>query len=349
MRHGFQRWQTESFIQRGEHEDLGLIVKDAQHFDRHKAEKPHIVLHPAFDHRAPKVGMFGYFIADDDQLQVFELPFLGQLSLERSERLYDAHDVLVRADAACIEQERVVHLVTLRDESAVGFAGMPLAEAVVEGVVNDLDLLRRNMEQALRVLLGEIGDREDACRVMQHPLGKLKMQVALHVGMAVDAVHMVEQVMHRDHVRARDTLRFPEQMWHMQQVAAEAFQQLMQFKVALKRELVRLRRQRLEVRRQSLGPDDLSRDSDQEVFVFAVQARQRTDGVARIGPNAKFADPPDVDRDSHNTSVNRGANRKATTRGCGLSDGLDSLRLSPPPRASPGAKRKAETLPPVPT
>src|SRR5271157_1444644 len=155
--------------------------------------------------------------------------------------------------------------------------------------------------------------------------------------------------MHRDHVRARDALRFPEQMRHMQQVAAEAFQQLMQFKVALKRELVRLRRQHLEVRRQSLGFGELSRNSDQEVFVFAIQARQRANGVARIGPNAKFADPPDVDRDSHNTSVNRGANRKATARGCGLSDGIESLRLSPPPRASPGAKRKAETLPPVPT
>ena len=136
--------------------------------------------------------------------------FLGQLGLQRSERLDDAHDVLVRADAAGVKQEGIIHLIAFGDEPAVGFAGMPQAKALVEGVVDDLDLLRRNVKQALGVLLGEIGHGEDARRVVQYPLGELKMQVALYIGMAVDPVHVVEQIVHRDHIRTRDALRLPE-------------------------------------------------------------------------------------------------------------------------------------------
>ena len=39
-----------------------------------------------------------------------------------------------------------------------------------------------------------------------------------------------------------------------------------------------------------------------------VQAREGADGVAGVGPHAKFADPPDVDGDPHNSSVNRMSN-----------------------------------------
>ncbi len=57
-------------------------------------------LHSALHHRTPKVGMPRHFIADDDQLQVLELSFLGQVSLQRRERFDNAYDVLVRAIAA---------------------------------------------------------------------------------------------------------------------------------------------------------------------------------------------------------------------------------------------------------
>ena len=124
--------------------------------------------------------MLGDFVADDDELQVVELPFLAQFAFERGKRLDDAHYIFVRADAPGVEQKRRVHLIALGDEFALGIAGVAQAEAVVDGVVDDLDLLRRHMEQAHRVSLGKIRDREDARRAMQHALGELEMHVALH-------------------------------------------------------------------------------------------------------------------------------------------------------------------------
>ena len=87
--------------------------------------------------------MTGDFVANDDELQVVESAFLAQLALQRGKRLDDAHHILMRADASGIEQERVVHLVALGDELAFGIAGMAQPEAVVDGVVDDLDFVRR--------------------------------------------------------------------------------------------------------------------------------------------------------------------------------------------------------------
>src|SRR5271167_2735195 len=126
--------------------------------------------------------------------------------------------------------------------------------------------------------------------------------------MAVDAVHVVEQVVHGDHIRTRDALRLPEEMGHVQQIAAEALQEVVQFEVAGKRELVGLGRQHFEIRRQALGSRKLSRNSDKVVLVFVVQTRKRTNGVTRVGPHAELANTPDVDRDPHDTSVNRVSN-----------------------------------------
>src|ERR1019366_9898780 len=123
---------------------------------------------------------------------------------------------------------RIIHLITLRDELARGIAGMAKAETVIEGVVDDLDLFRRNLKQALGVFLGEIGYGEDAGSAMQHPFGELKMQPAFQGGLAVHAVEVIEQIMHRDHVGARYALRLPEQMRHMQQAAAIQLEDTMQ-------------------------------------------------------------------------------------------------------------------------
>src|SRR5208283_6172718 len=114
-------------------------------------------------------------------------------------------------------------------------------------VVDDFNLLWWNLEQALGVLLGKIGDREDTRCVVQYPLGESKMEVTLHTGMAVDAVHVVEQVVHRDHIGTRNALRLPEKMRDVQQVAAKPLQQLMQFEVTGNRKVIRLRGQRLEI------------------------------------------------------------------------------------------------------
>ena len=55
------------------------------------------------------------------------------------------------------------------------------------------------------------------------------------------AVHVVEQVVHSDHVRAGDPLWFPEEMWDVQQIAAVDFQNAMKLEVTGQRELVGMR------------------------------------------------------------------------------------------------------------
>src|SRR5208283_5056818 len=80
--------------------------------------------------------------------------------------------------------------------------------------------------------------------------------------------------------------------------------------VASKRELIGLDRQHFKIRRQSLGSRKPSRNSDKEVLVIAVQTRKRPNGVASVGPHAELANTPDVDRDPHDTSVNRTARKE---------------------------------------
>ena len=66
----------------------------------------------------------------------------------------------------------------------------------------------------------------------------------------VHAIHVIEQIVHGDDVRTWDTLRLPEQMRHVQQVAAVFFQDPVQFEIAGDRELVGLAGDGNEVRRQ---------------------------------------------------------------------------------------------------
>ena len=65
MGHRFQRRKAEAFVQRREDEYLGRIVKHAQHFNRNKTQKAHVILHATTDHCAPQIGMLGKFVADN--------------------------------------------------------------------------------------------------------------------------------------------------------------------------------------------------------------------------------------------------------------------------------------------
>src|SRR5271157_481 len=156
VRHGLQWRQPEAFVERWEYEDLGEIVENAQYANRDEAEEANVVLHPALNHGAAQVGMLGKLIADDDELQVGVLAVLFQVALKSGEGFNDADHVLVRADASGVEQEWIVDLVALGNELAVGVGGVSLAETVIEGVVDDFDLVTRDVEQALGVILGEI-------------------------------------------------------------------------------------------------------------------------------------------------------------------------------------------------
>ena len=150
----------------------------------------------------------------------------------------------MRTDAASIKQERVVHLVALRDELAVGIGRVSLLEALVKRVVDDLDFVAWDLEVALGIFLRKVANGKDAGRLEQHSLGEQKVYAPLEFGAGVMAVHVIEQVMHGDHVRTGDTLRLPEQMWNVQQIAAIDFQNAMQFEIAGQRKLVGMSRER---------------------------------------------------------------------------------------------------------
>ena len=68
----------------------------------------------------------------------------------------------MRADAARIQNERIVHQVALSNQFAVRRGGMSVQETLVDRVVDDLDPLRRNCQQLFDFVLGELRYRNIA-------------------------------------------------------------------------------------------------------------------------------------------------------------------------------------------
>ena len=134
---------------------------------------------------------------------------------------------------------------------------------------------------------------------MQDAFGEFEVQLALRPGRAIHLIKVVEQIVHGHDIRTRHGLWLPEKMRHMQQIAAMLFQDAIQFEIAVERELVRVRGNCNEVLWKRLSIAKPSGNSQQEVFVGIVEARECTNGVARVGANAEFIDSPDVDGDAH--------------------------------------------------
>src|SRR5260370_36674719 len=119
MCHGFKRRQSKAFVQRWEDEHLGGIVENPQHFNRNKSQEAHIIVHSASNDGAAQIGMLRKLVANDDELQVgIEIMFL-QFGLQCRESFNDPHQILVRADASCIEQKRIGDLIAFRKKLPV--------------------------------------------------------------------------------------------------------------------------------------------------------------------------------------------------------------------------------------
>ena len=119
--------------------------------------------------------MFGKFISDNDQLQVGKCILSGEFSLQRRECLDNAHHVFMWADAAGVEQKRMDYLIAFREQLPVGFGRVPSQEARIDRVVDDFNLSRFDPKQFLNLVLGELRDREDSRRILQHSAGEMKM------------------------------------------------------------------------------------------------------------------------------------------------------------------------------
>ena len=114
--HGLQRRQAEAFVARGKDEAGGRFVEAAQGFERDEAEEAHDVLHAALDHGLAHGGILRDGVADDDQAEVLVDGMRGELFAHHGEGLHQARNVLVPADIAGVEQERVVDLIAFEDE-----------------------------------------------------------------------------------------------------------------------------------------------------------------------------------------------------------------------------------------
>src|SRR5271165_886350 len=169
MRHGFERRQSEALVERRKNKNLRQIVKDAQHFDGDESQKAHVILHAAAHHGAPQVGIAGEIVANNDELEIGKNLVAFELRFERGEGFDHADDILVRTDAASVEQKWIRDLVALGDELAVGLGGVAVHEALVDGVVDDLDAVGGNLEVLFDLGLGEIGNGENLGGTAQHP------------------------------------------------------------------------------------------------------------------------------------------------------------------------------------
>ena len=76
-------------------------------------------------------------------------------------RVEQAFEILVRLHVADVEDELVLQLVSL-GHALHGLFGRRRGEVLVDGVVDDGDLLRRHVEELEDVALGRLGDRQDA-------------------------------------------------------------------------------------------------------------------------------------------------------------------------------------------
>jgi len=105
--------------------------------------------------------------------------------------------------------------------------------------------------------------------------------------------------MNRHDIGTRDSLRLPEEMGNMQQVAAIVFQNAVELKKASDGKFIGLSGNGNEVWRQGTDVGQPARDAEKYVFVFPVQPCQSADRVAGVCSHTKIGNAPDVDRNSH--------------------------------------------------
>ena len=121
---------------------------------------------------------------------------------EHVERLDQPLEILVRLDVAGVEDERIVELVALADAHDLVGRGL-FAEALVDGVVDDVDLRFRHVEVLEDVALRGLRDRQDARRpVRRDPQRAARVRVAEPVREVLRKAQ-VDAVVNRDDRAAR--------------------------------------------------------------------------------------------------------------------------------------------------
>src|SRR5277367_4311175 len=98
--------------------------------------------------------MLREFVADNNQLEIGKLVLLFQFRLQRGKGLDNAHQILVRTDAARIKQKGVSHQIAFREDLTVGVRSVTAKESFINSVVHNLYAGSWDAKQFLDIALG---------------------------------------------------------------------------------------------------------------------------------------------------------------------------------------------------
>ena len=248
-------------------------------------------------YRLPQHRILRQLVADDDQLEVVRTG-----APRDRKRLDQPLDVLVRLDVAHVEHEWVIQLVALpRQVHPHRVRGTQ--EPLVDGVVDNLHFLRRNVEETQDVALRCLRHGEDAIGLPRRaPHRSFRVDIR-QLAWQVLREHQVDAVVNGHHRPAADRGR--------QHVV-----RLVHHRHALARQRERnadllgngIGRRRLrhhaEVAAQHLARLLVVGAAQHHVFGGLIETRQFDQDVADVGADAEVAQLPRVNCNAHRQSAN---------------------------------------------
>ena len=172
------------------------------------------------------------------------------------------------------------------------------AEVLVDGVVDDDDLLRLDVEEMEDVALRRLGDGQDAIRAARC---RPHRRARVGVGGAVRQVlrkHQVDAVVN-GHDRSAADGRRQHVMRRVVDVRTLAPQDPRHVNLLAQRVVGRRLAHAAEVRPELRGDAQVGLTAEQDVLGIAIDPRELSQQVADVGPDAEVVELPRVDRDAH--------------------------------------------------
>src|SRR5208283_3989491 len=130
-----------------------------------------------------------------------------------------------------------------------------------------------------------------------------------YAGKIARSIHVLEQVVHRQNVRATEAPRNPEQVGNVHQVALQPAHDRAKLEIPFQRVIAAGQRNGVKIRRQRTAFRHLIRRSNQKVFALAVEARQCAHHIPDVGAHAEFRHATDIDDYFHSLNLITGETR----------------------------------------
>jgi tetratricopeptide (TPR) repeat protein len=311
VRHGFQGGQAKTLVKGREGEQRRGLIKNPQNRVGHKTEETHVLLHSTAHDCQAQILMPAQFVADDDQFQVSVVFMPDQLVLQHGKRFDKPVHVLVRADPARVEYERIVQLIALENLAPVLAAGIA-CETLVQSVMNDRNAVRIQVEDVDEVIPGGIRNGNHAAGGFDGPF---RAQVDL---VTAETREAFERKLHMDAIVNRDdTLpgRYEKalvmrNMNHVQALPAQLEGKGEMFAPAF---CGGFSEKRTEVGAQLAEFLEIGARTEKEIFIARVHFRKVSHEVPDVCPHAKFINAANVDCNAHESS-RRNYNEKRMSR-----------------------------------